>query len=346
MSSVLPVASSRARAPSGIVTFVLPCPIGMLPTAGMPSGAISSSRISSIESVDSLYSGIVWPRRLTSVPNTNPAALANLPASIRWLRCASIMYGSSLRSSSITMQPSVSISYGVPRLAATSVRQPPTIGASATPSPTVSTYGSSGSSGTRPSGSGLEGLVERLLGDLGQLVLLAREAQEGGAVERDPVAVLGERQVERGDVAVAAEDARVAERVPVDVLVQPPGAVAAVEAQDHVDPGLGQRPLHVGGALGVGAGEVAVHVAVVGPELQRVAAALEVVRGLLDPGPLLRRARRRGDGDGAALGQRGWLDPHDGGGADMTSTRWPAGSLTNQRGAFQALLPSCGSKPC
>ena len=31
------------------------------------------------------------------------------------------------------MQPSVSISYGVPRLAATSVRQPPTIGPSATP---------------------------------------------------------------------------------------------------------------------------------------------------------------------------------------------------------------------
>ena len=54
------------------------------------------------------------------------------------------------------MQPSVSISYGVPRLAATSVRQPPTIGASATPSPTVSTYGSSGSSGTRPSGSALK----------------------------------------------------------------------------------------------------------------------------------------------------------------------------------------------
>src|SRR3954452_11410112 len=30
----------------------------------------------------------------------------------------------------------------------------------------------------------------------------------------------------------------------------------------------------------------------------------------------------------------------------MTSTRWPAGSLTNQRGAFHALLPSRGSNPC
>ena len=57
MSSVLAVASSRARAPSGIVTMVLPWPTGTLAIAGMPSGAISSSRISSIESVDSLYSG-------------------------------------------------------------------------------------------------------------------------------------------------------------------------------------------------------------------------------------------------------------------------------------------------
>jgi hypothetical protein len=38
----------------------------------------------------------------------------------------------------------------------TSVMQPPTIGASALPPPTVSTYGFPGSSNTRPSGSGLK----------------------------------------------------------------------------------------------------------------------------------------------------------------------------------------------
>ena len=59
MSSVFAVASSRAWAPSGIVTIVLPWPTGTLATAGMPSGAISSSRISSIERLDSTYSGIV-----------------------------------------------------------------------------------------------------------------------------------------------------------------------------------------------------------------------------------------------------------------------------------------------
>ena len=141
-----------------------------------------------------------------------------------------MMYGSSLRSSSSTMQPSVSISYGVPRLAATSVRQPPTIGASATPLADGEHVRVVGVLGHAAERLGLEGAVEAVLGDLGQLVLLAREAQEHRAVERGPVGVLGERQVQRRDVAVAAEDARVAERVPVDQRVQPGGAVAAREA--------------------------------------------------------------------------------------------------------------------
>ena len=319
----------------------------MLATAGMPSGAISSSRISSIESVDSLYSGIVWPFEVDVGPEHEPGGVGEL---------AGVDQVVEVRVDHVRVLVEVlehhdaAVGLDLVRgaeAAATSVRQPPTIGASATPSPTVSTYGSSGSSGTRPSGSGLKAWWNVSLGDLGQLVLLAREAQEGGAVERDPVAVLGERQVERGDVAVAAEDARVAERVPVDVLVQPRRRRSRRRARRTMSiPGSLSAHCRSAARSSSVPGEVAVDLAVVGAEAQRVAAALEVVRRLLDPGPLLRRARRRDDGDRAALGQRGWLDPHDGGGADMTSTRWPAGSLTNQRGAFHALLPSCGSKPC
>ena len=62
-------------------------------------------------------------------------------------------------------------------------------------------------------------------------------------------------------------------------------------------PGLAQRPLQVGGALLVGAGEVAVDLAVVGPEDDLVAASLEVGGRLLDLGADLRRAGRRDDGD-------------------------------------------------
>ena len=65
-------------------------------------------------------------------------------------------------------------SNGVPMLEDSSVRQPPTSGASAAPSPTVSTYGSSGSSNTRPERLRLERAVEPVLGLLGQRVLLAR----------------------------------------------------------------------------------------------------------------------------------------------------------------------------
>ena len=88
----------------------LPWPTGTLAIAGMPSGAISSSRISSIERLEPTYSGIVISLRLTSVPNTKPLTFSNLPARIRWCRPASTMYGSSLRSSIMRMQPSVSIS--------------------------------------------------------------------------------------------------------------------------------------------------------------------------------------------------------------------------------------------
>jgi hypothetical protein len=132
--------------------------------------------------------------------------------------------------------------------------------------------------------------------------------------------------MERRDVAVAAEDARLAEVVPVDPVVEPRGAVAALQAEDHVDAGLGQRPLDVGGALLVGPGEVPVDAAVVGPEDEVVALALEVGGRLLDPRAHLRRARRRDDGDRGAVPQRRGLGSHAGSGLDggrvaITSTR-------------------------
>ena len=122
-----------------MVAMCLPWPTGTLAIAGIPSGAISSSSISSTDRVDSGPSGTVWYFKLTSVPNTKPAALSSLPARIRWLSAVSTRYGSVFRSSTITMQPSVWTSKGVPMLAHSSVRQPPTSGPSATPSPTVST---------------------------------------------------------------------------------------------------------------------------------------------------------------------------------------------------------------
>ncbi len=63
----------------------LPCPQGTFAIAGIPSGAISSSRISSIDSIDSAASGTVSGFRSTLVPNTNPVAFSSLPARIRWL---------------------------------------------------------------------------------------------------------------------------------------------------------------------------------------------------------------------------------------------------------------------
>src|SRR3954453_16591687 len=155
---------------------------------------------------------------------------------------------------------------------------------------------------------GLEGAVEPLLGLLGQLVLAAREAHEVGSVARHPAGVRGQRQVQRGDVAEAADDARVADRAPVDAVVQPRRAVAAAERVHHVDAGLAQRPLQVGGALLVGAGQVAVHLAVVGAEHDLVAERLEVGGGLLDLRARLGRAGRGDHGDRGVLGQRRRLD--------------------------------------
>src|SRR5215208_10990 len=139
---------------------------------------------------------------------------------------------------------------------------------------------------------GLEGAVKPLLGLVGQLVLAPREADEVGAVEGDPAGMGCEREVERGDVAEAADDAWVADRRPVDPVVQARRAVAAAERVDHVDPGLAERPLQVGGALLVGAGQVAVDLAVVGPEHDLVPERLEVGGGLLDLRARLRRAGR------------------------------------------------------
>ena len=80
---------------------------------------------------DSGASGIVCDFRLTSVPKTKPAAPSSLPARIRWLSAVSTRYVLVVRSSTITTQPSVCTSYGVPMLAQSRVRQPPTSGASA-----------------------------------------------------------------------------------------------------------------------------------------------------------------------------------------------------------------------
>ena len=97
-------------------------------------------------------------------------------------------------------------------------------------------------------------------------------------------------------------------RAPVDPVVEARGAVAAAQRVHHVDAGLAERPLQVGGALLVGPGQVAVHLAVVGPEDDPVPARLEVGGRLLDPRARLRRARRRDDRDRRLLGQGRRLD--------------------------------------
>ena len=96
--------------------------------------------------------------------------------------------------------------------------------------------------------------------------------------------------------------------LPVDPRVQPRRAVAAAEHVDHVDARLGQRPLQVGGAVLVDTCEIAVHLAVVRAEDDGVAELLEVVGGLLDLRPDLRRAGRCDDGDRATVGECRWLD--------------------------------------
>ena len=97
--------------------------------------------------------------------------------------------------------------------------------------------------------------------------------------------------------------------LPVDQVVQPRGAVAAAQRVDHVDAGLAERPLQVGGPLLVGPREIAVHLAVVGAEYHAVAARLEVGGRLLDVRAGLRRAGRRDDRDRRPFGQGRRLDP-------------------------------------
>src|SRR4051812_11995142 len=94
----------------------------------------------------------------------------------------------------------------------------------------------------------------------------------------------GERQVKGGDVAVPADDARLAERLPVDQVVKAGRAVAPLLSVHHVNAGLAQRPLQIRGTLLVGARQVAVDLAVVGPEHDAVTSCLEVRRRLFDPG--------------------------------------------------------------
>ena len=295
MSSVLAVASSRARAPSGIVAIVLPWPTGTLAIAGMPSGAISSSRISSIERFEATYSGTVWSLEVDVGAEHEAGRVVELAGEdqvvevrvdhVRLLVEVLEQHDAAVGLDLVRRAEAG----GHERQAAADDRR---LGDALADGQHVRVVGVLGHAAERL---GLEGAVEALLGDLGQLVLLAREAREHRAVEGRPVRVPGERQVQRRDVAVAAEDARLAERVPVDQPVQPRGAVAALEAEHHVDPRLAQRPLHVGGALLVGAGQVAVHAAVVGAEDELVAARLEVRGRLLDPRADLRRARRRDD---------------------------------------------------
>ena len=136
--------------------------------------------------------------------------------------------------------------------------------------------------------------MEPLLRLLGQLVLACGEAEEVGAVEGHPARARGERQMQRGDIREAADDPRLAERVPIDQVVQPRAAVTPAEGVDHVDPRLRERPLQVLGALLVRARQVAVHLPVVGAEDDLVAAGLEVGGRLLDVRACLRRA---GGGD-------------------------------------------------
>ena len=73
------------------------------------------------------------------------------------------------RSSTITTQPSVCTSYGVPMLALSSVRQPPASGASADSLADREHVGVLGILEDPPERLGLEGAVEPVLGLLGQL---------------------------------------------------------------------------------------------------------------------------------------------------------------------------------
>ena len=72
--------------PSGMVAMCFPWPTGTLAIAGIPSGAISSSSISSTDRGRLRPLGQrVWYFKLTSVPNTKPEASSSFPDRIRWL---------------------------------------------------------------------------------------------------------------------------------------------------------------------------------------------------------------------------------------------------------------------
>ena len=204
------------RSPSGIVAMFLPWPTGTFAIAGIPSGPTSSSSSSSIDRRDSGPSGRVCACRFTFVPITRPAAPSSLPARIRWLSRVSIRYSSVFRSSIRTMQPSVSTSNGVPIEALSSVRQPPASGASRGAAADGQHVGVVGVVEDAPERLRPERAVEPVLGLRRQLVLLAREAKEVRAVEGDPAGVRRRGPGERGDVAEAADDPRVADGVPVD----------------------------------------------------------------------------------------------------------------------------------
>ena len=168
----LPPPSIRDRRPRAASS---PCACrgrpGTFAIAGIPSGAISSSRISSIESVDSGPSGSVWRLQVDVGAEDEAGGVVELAGADQVVerRVDQVRLGVQVLDHHARSRRSAPRT-GVPMLAHSSVRQPPTSGASADALADGEHVGVLGVLEHPPERLGLEGAVKPLLGLLGQLL--------------------------------------------------------------------------------------------------------------------------------------------------------------------------------
>ncbi|MNF92901.1 hypothetical protein D3C84_755600 [compost metagenome] len=119
---------------------------------------------------------------------------------------------------------------------------------------------------------------------------------EQRAVEGHETRVAADRQMQRGDVAIADEWLGVlAQQLEIDAIEQPRGTVSAAQANDRIDLGIHERGMQVIESHLVAAGQVAVLLEHPGKNPQRITASSHPGDGLL--GVQRRRTCRRDNSD-------------------------------------------------
>src|ERR1700730_7542298 len=136
--SVRAAVSTRARTPKGMVKFALPCPTSIPESTGQSRRAACSAMHSLIKRCSASL-----PAGARNAPKTTAATRPSTPACPSCTSIRSILYAFSPVSSKNRIAPSKGGAYGVPSVAATIERHPPTTSPSATPALSAARAGSS-----------------------------------------------------------------------------------------------------------------------------------------------------------------------------------------------------------